>query len=409
MSKQFSYPKSKIRILLLENIHPAAFSFLEESGYSVEGIGCSLNSDELMEQIQDVHVLGIRSKTQVTEKHINAARRLLTIGCFGVGTNQVVLDAAMRRGIAVFNAPYGNTRSVAELAIGNIISLSRRSALGNLRMHQGRWEKSAAGVFEVRGKTIGIVGYGHIGQQVGIIAEALGMRVLFFDLVKQLKLGNATQAETFDELLKQSDFITLHVPADPSGAALMGAKELSTMKRGSYLLNLSRGSLIDVAALKEAVQSGHLGGAALDVFPEEPKSNAEDFEFELTGVENILLTPHIGGSTEEAQHNIGLEVARAFVKFIDTGLTRGAVNFPQVGLPSDGISHRILNVHKNVPGVLSDINSIISNLGANINAQFVSSYKEIGYLVMDLDKNLANEVYQEITKLDSNIRTRILY
>ena len=409
MDKKVSYPKHKIKILLLENIHQAAFDSLESAGYSVEGIGRSISPEELAEQISDIHVLGIRSKTQVTAEHIKAAKRLLAIGCFGVGTNQVALDAAAKRGIPVFNAPYGNTRSVAELAIGNIIALARKTADGNRKLHQGLWEKGAKGRHEVRDKVLGIVGYGHIGQQVGILGEALGMRIMFFDMIRRLPLGNSQQVDTMDDLLAQADFLTLHVPAKPDGTPLIGAAEIEKMKDGSYILNASRGSLVDLSALKEALKSGKLGGAALDVFPKEPRSNSEEYTSELAGVDGALLTPHIGGSTEEAQYNIGLEVSASFIKFINQGATQGAVNFPQVSLPLGENSHRILNIHKNVPGVLSDINSIISNLGANIEAQYLNTNKDVGYLVMDLNKDLSDEVHKGIAELDSNIRTRILY
>lgn len=409
MSEECSFPKNKIKILLLENIHPAAVSRLTEAGYAIETVSRSLTPEELLEKIPDVHVLGIRSRTKIAAEHIQAARRLMAIGCFGVGTNQVALDAATTHGVPVFNAPYGNTRSVAELALGHMIYLARKAGDRNNRMHQGLWDKTAKGMHELRGKVLGIVGYGHIGQQVGILAEAIGLRVVFYDRMRQLPLGNSRQLETMDELLEQSDFVTLHVPGLKSGASLIGAAELKKMKKGSYLLNTSRGTHIDLAALKEAVQSGHLGGAALDVFPAEPKSNNEPFQCELTGVENIIMTPHLGGSTEEAQYNIGQEVAGAFVKFIDVGSTVGAVNFPQVDLPFDETSHRILNVHKNVPGVLSEVNRVISSLDANVNAQYLSTYKDIGYLVMDVNKDVSDAVKSQISELSSSIKTRILY
>jgi D-3-phosphoglycerate dehydrogenase len=409
MNKKLSFPKDKIKILLLENIHPEAFKYLQNIGYSVEGIGKALGHDELMDAIGDVHVLGIRSKTRVSAEHLQHAHKLKAIGCFGVGTNQVALDEATSRGVPVFNAPYGNTRSVAELAIGNMIAISRRSGMGNTKLHQGQWLKSAKDCHELRGKTVGVVGYGHIGQQVALLCEAFGMKVVFFDLVKRLALGTATQADTFDDLLSESDFISLHVPARADGEPLIGAAEISKMKKGSFLLNLSRGSLVDLLAAKDALESGQLGGVALDVFPSEPRSNNEDFVCPLTDVDRAFLTPHIGGSTEEAQENIGIEVAKAFVSFIDEGSTRGAVNFPHVGLPVDEGSHRILNIHRNVPGVLGDINSIISNVGANINAQVLGTHKDVGYLVMDVNKDMSDEIYKEISALASNIRTRILY
>jgi D-3-phosphoglycerate dehydrogenase len=409
MDKELSFPKHRIKFLLLENIHQVAFERLREAGYSVEGIGRSLPSEELLSELRDVHVLGIRSKTKITREQIEGAKKLMAIGCFGVGTNQVDLGAATSAGIPVFNAPYGNTRSVAELAVGNIIALARKSADRNHKMHQGFWDKTAKGVHEVRDKVLGIIGYGHIGQQVGILAEALGIRIIFFDMMRQLPLGNSRQIESLDELLRESDFVSLHVPALRSGKALFGEKELRKMKKGSYILNTSRGSLIDLAALKKVLEEGHLAGAALDVFPDEPGSNKEEFHCELAGMENVILTPHIGGSTEEAQYNIGLEVAACFQKFIDTGATFGAVNFPQVGLPLDGESHRILNVHKNVPGVLTEVNKIISDVGANINAQYLNTYKDVGYLVVDVNKEVSDELKDKISSLSSSIKTRILY
>lgn len=409
MNKKLSFPKDKIKILLLENIHQEAFKYLQDVGYRVEGIGKSLGHDEMMDAIQDVHVLGIRSKTRVSAEHLQHAHKLKAIGCFGVGTNQVALDEATSRGVPVFNAPYGNTRSVAELAIGNMIAIARRSGLGNTKLHDGQWLKSAKECYELRGKTVGIVGYGHIGQQVALLCEAFGMRVLFFDLLKRLPLGSAEQAQSFDELLAKSDFISLHVPARSDGEPLIGSAEINKMKKGSFLLNLSRGSLVDLEAAKTALVDGQLGGVALDVFPSEPRSNDDDFVCPLTKVDKAFLTPHIGGSTEEAQENIGMEVAKSFVSFIDEGSTRGAVNFPQIGLPVDEGSHRILNIHRNVPGVLGDINSIISNVGANINAQVLGTLKDVGYLIMDVNKDMSEEIYTEISALASNIRTRMLY
>jgi D-3-phosphoglycerate dehydrogenase len=409
MDRELSFPKNKIKILLLEGIHDVAVERLRESGYAVESNPKSLTAEELLDVIPDVHVLGIRSKTKVNSQHFTAARRLLAVGCFGVGTNQVDLDAAAGSAVPVFNAPYGNTRSVAELTIADVIFLARRAADKNCKMHNGIWSKSAKGAREVRDKVIGIVGYGHIGQQVGLLAEAVGMRVLFFDMSKRLPLGTAKLAESFDALLAESDFVTLHVPAMPNNRPLISRDEIAKMKDRSYLLNLSRGSLIDFTAVKEAVESGKLAGAAVDVYPAEPKGNNEPFACELAGVENVILTPHLGGSTEEAQYNIALEVSAAFVKLIDSGCTFGAVNFPQVDLPFCPESHRILNVHRNEPGVLSAVNKIIADLGANINAQYLSTYKNIGYLVMDVNKAVSEEVKEQIAALATSIRTRILY
>lgn len=409
MDKQYSFPKSKIKILLLERVHPLAEQALRQAGYSVETEDRALSSDELLDRIPHVHVLGVRSKTEIRKNHLAAAKRLLSIGSFGVGTNHIDLEAAGLAGVPVFNAPYGNTRSVAELAICNILSLARRSADKNNKMHQGIWDKTATGVFEVRDKTLGIIGYGHIGQQVSVLAEALGLRVLFYDKVKKLPIGNSKQLPTLDELLERSDIVTLHIPALPSARVYLGRAEIAKMKPGSYLLNSARGSLVDLDAAREALETGHLAGAAFDVFPDEPKSNQEPFVSDLCGMSNVILTPHIGGSTEEAQENIGREVAASFVNFIDTGSTANAVNFPQVDMPIDGQSHRILNIHKNVPGVLSEVNTLISELGANVNGQYLSTLGEVGYLVIDLNNNVSDKLCAQLSKLDSNIKTRILY
>lgn len=409
MSTKFSFPKNKMKIALLENVHKDAVNLLVEEGYDVQEIPKSLSSEDLLGVISDAHILGIRSKTQVKAEHFKNASRLLAVGCFGVGTNQVDLDAARASGVPVFNAPYGNTRSVAELTIGNIIMLARRAAECCIKMHAGRWQKSAKGSYEVRGKTLGLVGYGHIGQQVGILAEALGMHVIFFDMLKRLPLGTSKQVATFQELLQNSNFISLHVPAKANGSALIGKDEIAQMKKGSYLLNLSRGTLIDFAALKEAVLAGDLGGAAVDVYPKEPKTNDEPFETELCGVPNIILTPHIGGSTEEAQANIGIEVASTFISYINEGSSAGAVNFPQVALTTFPDSHRILHIHKNEPGVVTEVNKIISSIGANINAQTLSTFKDVGYLIVDVDCAMSDQVKHEIGALPSTIKTRILY
>lgn len=409
MTPQYSYPKNKIKILLLENIHQAAAQKLSDAEYTVEQVPRALQEDELAEMIKDVHVLGIRSKTKVTAKVLENAQRLLCIGCFGIGTNQVDLDAAREKGVPVFNAPYSSTRSVAELAIGYIFMLARGIGASNSKLHSGKWEKSAKGSHEVRYKTLGLLGYGHIGAQVGLMAESLGMKVLFFDKTKKLPLGNAKPCSDMDELLAKSDFVSVHIPAAPGGRPVIGKDQFAKMKEGSALINLSRGSVVDLPELKAAIESGYLSGAGLDVYPVEPKTNQADFECEITDLDRVIMTPHIGGSTEEAQENIGLEVATSFIQMVDGGATTGAVNFPSVDLPEFPDSHRILNVHKNVPGVLNDVNSIIADIGVNINAQYLSTFKDVGYLIMDLGKNVSNEVKERLEKLDSNIRTRILY
>lgn len=404
-----SYPKEKIGILLTEGIHESARRRFSEMGYQVELIPDALSEEELIERIPDLHIIGIRSKTRLTPRVIENAKHLLAIGCFCIGTNQVELDAAAKSGIPVFNAPFSNTRSVAELTIAEMVMLARKAAWRSQRMHEGRWDKSASGSFEVRGKTIGIVGYGHIGPQVGLLAEAFGMRVLYFDISKKLPLGNAHPVGSLNELLAQSDFVTLHVPETPMTKNMIGEKQLAAMKAGSYLLNLSRGSVVVIDALKSSLQSGHLAGAAVDVFPTEPKSNEEAFDNPLKGLENVILTPHVGGSTQEAQRSIGEEVAESLFRFLEQGSSVGAVNFPHVELPVVEQQHRVLNIHRNEPGVLSQINSLIAETGANIAAQYLATQSDIGYLIMDVGPELSREVKHKMDLLDANIRTRLLF
>ena len=404
-----SFPKSQIRVLLLENVHASAHAMVRDEGFRLETLPGALGEDALVERIRDVHVLGIRSKTRVSERALGEARRLLAVGAFCIGTNQVALDAAARRGVPVFNAPFSNTRSVAELVIAEVIALARRLADRSREMHEGRWRKSAPSCYEVRGKTLGIVGYGHIGTQVGVLAEAVGMQVLFHDIAPKLPMGNNRPAESLAALLAQADFVTLHVPETPLTRGLVGDRELARMKPGAYLLNLSRGSVVDVAALARSLASGHLAGAAADVFPAEPDGNADDFATELRGIPNVILTPHVAGSTEEAQEAIGREVASALVKFVNTGATTGAVNFPHVELPPLRDRHRLLNVHRNVPGVLSDINRIVAEAHANIESQLLATTPAVGYLVMDLNREVSEEVRQRMSALPTSIRTRVLY
>jgi D-3-phosphoglycerate dehydrogenase len=404
-----SFPKSRIRVLLLENVHASAREAVRDEGFHLETLPGALGEDELAERIREVHVLGIRSKTRVTERALGEARRLLAVGAFCIGTSQVALAAAAGRGIPVFNAPFSNTRSVAELVIAEVIALARRLADRSREMHEGRWRKSAPSCFEVRGKTLGIVGYGHIGTQVGVLAEALGMQVLFHDIAPKLPMGNNRPAESLDTLLAQADFVTLHVPETPLTRGLVGEGELGRMKPGAYLLNLSRGSVVDLAALARALSSGRLAGAAADVFPAEPDGNTDAFATELRGLPNVILTPHVGGSTEEAQDAIGREVASALVKFVNTGATTGAVNFPHVEPPPLRDRHRLLNVHRNVPGVLSDINRIVAEARANIESQVLATTPAVGYLVMDLNREVSQEVRQRMSALETSIRTRVLY
>jgi D-3-phosphoglycerate dehydrogenase len=404
-----SFPKDRIKVLLLENIHPSAHELFRSEGFHLETVPGALGEDELARRIEDVHVLGIRSKTRATERALAGARRLLALGCFCIGTNQVDLAFANRRGVPVFNAPFSNTRSVAEMIMAEVVVLSRHLGDRVREMHLGQWRKVATGSYEVRGKTLGIVGYGHIGRQVGVIAEALGMRVLFFDIAARLPMGNNRATRTLDELLGQSDFVTLHVPETPQTRGMIGARELAAMRQGASLLNASRGTVVDIGALADAVKSGHVAGAAIDVFPEEPESNSDGFETPLQGLPNVVMTPHIGGSTAEAQEAIGREVGTSLIKFVNAGVTTGAVNFPHVEVPLTPGKHRILNVHRNVPGVLRDINQIVSDKGANIAAQVLATDPEIGYLVMDLDQDVSNDVKNAMAALETNIKTRILY
>ncbi len=404
-----SFPKNRIEVLLLENIHTSAGRLVEQEGFRLEIRSAALSPDELSSRIADVHLLGIRSKTEVTAEALENARRLLAVGCFCIGTNQVDLVAANRRGIPVFNAPFSNTRSVAELVIAEIILLSRQLGDRTREMAQGVWKKVASGSHEIRGKTLGIVGYGHIGTQVGVLAEALGMRVIYYDIAPKLPMGNNRSTNSLEELLADSDFVTLHVPDTELTRNMMNAAAIAHMKPGACLLNLARGSIVELGALADALRGGHLAGAAADVFPKEPKGSGDPFQSELQGLPNVLLTPHIGGSTEEAQEAIGREVASALIKYVNTGGTTGAVNFPQVEPPPLLGRHRILNTHRNVPGVLSAINRIVSDVKANIESQILATDPNVGYLVMDLDRSLSEEVKAAVAALDTSIKTRILY
>jgi D-3-phosphoglycerate dehydrogenase len=409
MKKSFSFPPEKMNVLFLEAIHPAAAERMQLSGYRAKMLKNALSEEELCREIASVHVLGIRSKTTVTQRVLENAKNLLAIGCFCIGTDQVDLDEARQRGVPVFNAPFSNTRSVAELAIAEMVMLARQAAHKSQLLHRGIWEKSADGCCEVRNKTVGIIGYGHIGPQVGLLAEAFGMRVFYYDIVSKLPLGNATPVESLEDLLKLSDFVTLHVPDTNETRGMIGSREIKLMKPGSFLVNLSRGRVVDLEAVRDSIQSKQLGGAAIDVFPEEPRSNDEIFTSPLSGLPNVILTPHIGGSTIEAQRNIGLEVSNTFVKFIETGSTTGAVNFPQVELPVVKDSHRILNMHRNVPGVLSAINQIIASMDANIRAQYLETRGDVGYLIIDVDSDLSHAVKSSIDGLATSIKTRILF
>ncbi len=400
---------NQYRVLLLENIHPMAQERLEEAGFQVDLKSGAWSEEELMAQIGQYQAIGIRSKTQLTEKVLEKHGSLFAIGCFCIGTNQVDVVKANRVGLPVFNAPYSNTRSVAELIICELIALSRQLCERSEQAHQGGWLKSADGSKEVRGKVLGIVGYGHIGSQVSVLAEAMGMKVIFYDIVKKLPLGNAESVDSLDSLLKRADFVTLHVPETPYTQNMIGESEINLMKKGSYLLNASRGTVVQIEALVSALDNQRLSGAAIDVFPEEPASNKEKFVSALQGKRNVILTPHIGGSTEEAQKAIGEEVAASLIQFLRLGSTYGAVNFPQLEVPPSKGARRLINVHKNVPGVLRDINNLVSTYGANILAQFLSTDSQIGYLIMDMEKGEAEQVADQIRKIPTAIKTRVLF
>ena len=409
MAPTTSFPKNQIKVLLLENIHPLAVQRFTEEGFQVETLPGALSPAALTEKIRDIHVLGIRSKTQVPAEVLAQAKRLLTVGCFCIGTNQIDHAKARTLGIPVFNAPFGNTRSVAEMVLAEIIMLARGLGQRNIEMHQGIWKKLSTGFVEVRGKTLGIVGYGNIGSQVSTLAEAVGMNVIFYDILPKLPLGNAKPMYRLEDLLNTADIVTLHVPGTQRTENLMNTDSLAEMKKGAHLINASRGTVVDLAALAKALRDGHLAGAALDVFPEEPETNTSDFKTDLRGLSNVVLTPHIAGATEEAQVNIGAEVSATLIRQVNIGATTGAVNFPVVDMPLSPGSHRILNCHKNVPGVLSQINQIIFKLGANISAQALATSPDVGYLVLDTDKALSAEVKSQIESLDASIKTRILF
>jgi D-3-phosphoglycerate dehydrogenase / 2-oxoglutarate reductase len=404
-----SFPKHEIKILLLENIHAVAADALRAEGFAVETTKSAMPERELVERVRDVHVLGIRSKTQVTPAVLDEARRMLAVGAFCIGTNQIALAHANKTGIPVFNAPFSNTRSVAELILAEVVMLSRHLGDRSREVHEGRWRKVAVGSHEIRGRTLGIVGYGHIGSQVGVMAEACGMRVLFYDILAKLPMGNNKAVGKLDELLAQSDFVTLHVPETPQTRNMIGRAEIAAMRPGACLLNASRGTVVEIDALADGITRGHIGGCAVDVYPDEPESNSDAFISQLRGLPNTILTPHIGGSTEEAQEAIGREVSAALIKLINAGATTGAVNFPQIEVPITKGTHRILNVHRNVPGVLRDINRIVSDKNANIRAQTLSTDPDIGYLVMDLDQDVSKDVKKDIAALPTSIRTRILF
>ncbi|MEC9407448.1 MAG: phosphoglycerate dehydrogenase [Abyssibacter sp.] len=407
-----SFPREDIKILLLEGLADSAVRTLKNAGYTqIDYRDGSLTGDELKAAIADAHIIGIRSRTQLTQEVFDHARRLMAVGCFCIGTNQVDLEAAEKKGIPVFNAPYSNTRSVAELVLAEAIMLMRGIPAKNMACHRGGWMKSAAGSYEVRGKVLGIVGYGHIGTQVGVLAEALGMQVIFHDVEPKLALGNAQPASSLDDLLAQSDVVTLHVPDTPATRRMIGVTEIRAMRRGAMLINASRGTVVDIEPLAEALKDGHLAGVAVDVFPKEPKANGEAFESPLVGLDNALLTPHIGGSTQEAQVNIGGEVASKLIRYSDNGSTLSAVNFPEVQLPEHAGSRRLLHIHENRPGMLSAVNEVFSGSRVNIDAQFLQTRGSIGYVVIDIDADAqgANAMRQQLAALPGTLKTRLLY
>ncbi len=409
MSK-VSLPKDKIKILLLEGVHQSAVETLKSNGYSnIEYLKTSLPEAELIEKVKDVHFIGLRSRTQITAAVVEAASKLVAIGCFCIGTNQVDLIASQSKGIPVFNAPFSNTRSVAELVLGQIILLLRKIPQKNAKAHRGEWDKTADGAFEARGKTLGIIGYGHIGTQLSILAEHLGMRVQFFDIEDKLVLGNSTQVKSLDKLLETSDVVTLHVPETIQTKNMIGEAQLRKMRKNSILINASRGTVIDIDALVTALKDEHISGAALDVFPVEPKSNSEEFESPLREFDNVILTPHVGGSTQEAQENIGVEVAGKLAKYSDNGSTLSAVNFPEVALPDHPGSCRILHIHANRPGVLTQINQIFAQKEINIEAQYLQTSAEIGYVVVDVEAEKGYDAFNELQQIDGTIKTRILH
>ncbi|OUJ71970.1 phosphoglycerate dehydrogenase [Hymenobacter crusticola] len=403
-----SYPKNRIRVLLLENIEPTAEKLFREEGYQVEIVQGGLDEDELVARIEGVSILGIRSKTNVTQRVLDAANRLIAVGAFCIGTNQIDLVGCMKKGVAVFNAPFSNTRSVVELALSEIIALARRLPEKSEKMHQGEWDKSAKGAFEVRGKKLGIIGYGNIGTQLSVVAEALGMQVFYYDIAEKLQLGNAHKVRTLHELLQQVDIVTLHVDGRPSNTNLFGAEEFALMKPGAIFLNNSRGHVVDVPALAAALRLGHLGGAAVDVFPYEPKTNSEAFESELRGLPNVLLTPHIGGSTAEAQRNIAEFVPERIMQYINSGNTQQSVNFPNIQLP-DQQAHRLIHIHANVPGVLARINNVLANRHVNILGQYLKTNEHIGYVITDIDKQYEPELIDELRHVEHTIKFRVLY
>lgn len=405
-----SYPRDKVKILLLENIAESAVHGFQGSGYTnITRLSGALTENDLIEAVKGVHVLGIRSKTHITSKVIENADKLLAVGAFCIGTNQIALDTATEHGVAVFNSPYSNTRSVAELVIGACVMLIRRIPEKNAAAHRGEWLKEAKGSHELRGKTIGIVGYGNIGSQVSVLAEALGLHVVYYDIVTKLPLGNAQAVETLQDLLEVSDIVTLHVPSDEATRNMVDAEAIATMKQGAIVVNYSRGDVVDIDALSSALKNGKLSGAAIDVFPVEPEKSGDVFSTPLQNLPNVLLTPHVGGSTEEAQVNIGHDVTARLLAYVEYGLSNGSLTVPAVSLPHQDGTHRILHIHRNVPGVLSEINLRISEIGLNIVGQYLKTNEKIGYVILDLDRKLSDEAHAALRNVRGTIKSRIVY
>jgi len=408
--KSTSYPKEKINILFLENISDTAVKFFKDAGYaSVRKLGGALSEEQLMNEVKDVHLLGIRSKSQITPKVLEAAKKLQAIGCFCIGVNQVDLKSAKNHGVTVFNAPYSNTRSVAELVIGLAVMLIRRIPDKSKAAHDGIWLKEAKGSYELRGKTLGIIGYGNIGTQVSILAEAMGMKVIFYDTVTKLPLGNAVAKKTLKEVVSQADIITLHVPETAQTKNMINKNVIKQFKKGSILLNYARGEVVDLEGLAKAIQEGLISGAAVDVYPWEPEKNGDKFQTPLQNLPNVILTPHIGGSTEEAQENIGVDVSNKLFQYLETGMTIGSHTVPPLSLPHQEGTHRILHIHKNVPGVLSEINTTLSKHNINVLGQYLKTNEEIGYVVLDVDKKLSKQALELLKAVKQTIKTRLLY
>ncbi len=407
--RELSYPKNKINVLLLEKVDKIAFDLFKEEGYNVESLDGSLDEKDLIKKIKDVSILGIRSKTIISDKVIKSANKLLAIGAFCIGTNQIKFESCNDSGIVIFNAPYSNTRSVVEIVIAQIINLMRKIVIKSNKMHSGVWRKDSLDSFEIRNKVIGIVGYGNIGSQLSVICEALGMKVLYYDILDKLSIGNAKKCKSLNELLKNSDIVSLHVDGKKSNTNLISDKEFSIMKEKSILVNYSRGNVVDIDSLIKNIKNKKLMGAALDVFPEEPSNNKEKFESKVKGIEEIILSPHIGGSTKEAQKNIGSYVPDKIIDFINSGNTSSSVNFPKLSLPEQSDSHRLIHIHKNEPGVMLEINKIISEYNINIKGQYLKTNEEIGYVITDIDSVYNKEVVKSLKNIPATIKLRVLY